>query len=546
MRLPEPSPSSGGPFAAPVRSRDALSSVQSSNSFFRPSVDFTSIFKGNSVPNLSAPIASQPSKKTVQPWDDEEDEAVQVNDSATVQPLALAVDAPITSASPVIGADKQVATPKDSATATPATAGAADGSDSTRLAANEDASENVGQTTETRGERATLAKPVADIEKTSPEVAGGTGETFSPVSDQDRQTERLPSQITAETRVPIGHHDAASDAQLAAQTQNQNALTGNGQSTSANDGKNASNRNSARQGRGRSGGTAAQQGRAAQAEVAARTRNEAATTEADSAVGQAGAVDASLASGSTDATTITKPRAVELAPTPGETSVLEAPVVAGPVAAGSQPATGPLATGGQSSDLGAIGKTSNDDSGRSGDRSAARTDENLSRTDIADRARLIHRISKAFTKMGTDGGQIRMKMHPETLGGVLLEMRVRGRNVEATVTADNEAARGVLQQQLSELRQRLESQGMTVQRLEVALRDDSTTGGSLLQDHRGEMFGGDRGSGDNGQSRRPPGPGNTAKTSESSLNPGGGSQPGAGASARSLSPAAPGTLDLRL
>ncbi len=109
-----------------------------------------------------------------------------------------------------------------------------------------------------------------------------------------------------------------------------------------------------------------------------------------------------------------------------------------------------------------------------------------SRSDLAAQARLIHRISKAFTKLSAAGGQVRMRLHPEHLGSVQLEMRVSGRNVEARVTADNEAARSALQQQLSELRQRLESQGLQVQRLEVELSDPSSEGGWARDDASGQ------------------------------------------------------------
>jgi flagellar hook-length control protein FliK len=76
-------------------------------------------------------------------------------------------------------------------------------------------------------------------------------------------------------------------------------------------------------------------------------------------------------------------------------------------------------------------------------------------TEVADRARLVHRISKAFQKMGVDGGHVRLKMHPEELGGVQLEMQVSGRTVRATVTAETEQARQVIQANWPELRQRL-------------------------------------------------------------------------------------------
>ncbi len=95
------------------------------------------------------------------------------------------------------------------------------------------------------------------------------------------------------------------------------------------------------------------------------------------------------------------------------------------------------------------------------------------RTDIADRARLVHRIAKAFQKMGIDSGQVRLKMHPDELGGVQIEMQVTGRSVKAKVIADGEDARQLLQDSLPELRQRLESQGLTVERLDVELRSEN-------------------------------------------------------------------------
>lgn len=98
----------------------------------------------------------------------------------------------------------------------------------------------------------------------------------------------------------------------------------------------------------------------------------------------------------------------------------------------------------------------------------------LGRGELADRVRMIHRIAKAFTKLGPDGGQVRMRMHPESLGSVMLEMRVKGRQVEARVTAESPAAASLLREQIGDLRQRLEGQGLTVQRLEIDSRDESS------------------------------------------------------------------------
>jgi flagellar hook-length control protein FliK len=202
--------------------------------------------------------------------------------------------------------------------------------------------------------------------------------------------------------------------------------------------------------------------------------------------------------------------------------------------------------GGTSSDTAAIELRAGDPAGHNNDPTSSGKTENLSRTDIADRARLIHRITKAFAKLGVDGGQVRMKLHPETLGGVLLEMRVRGRQVEATVTADNEVARDLLLQQLPELRQRLESQGMTVNRLEVALQDDSATGGSLSHESHGHRFGDEHGTKGFDQSNRGGPSSAAAKRINKALGDEAGRAVNALAANAMTGPAAPGTLDLRL
>ncbi len=121
---------------------------------------------------------------------------------------------------------------------------------------------------------------------------------------------------------------------------------------------------------------------------------------------------------------------------------------------------------------------------RSAESAGADSTPSSRRTDIADRARLVHRIAKAFQKMGIDSGQVRLKMHPDELGGVQIEMQVTGRSVKAMVIADGEDARQLLQDSLPELRQRLESQGLTVERLDVELRSESERSSLMNQNQQ--------------------------------------------------------------
>ena len=83
------------------------------------------------------------------------------------------------------------------------------------------------------------------------------------------------------------------------------------------------------------------------------------------------------------------------------------------------------------------------------------------------RIKLIQRVSKAFQHLGPDGGSVRLRLAPAELGSVRVEMQVHDRRVRARVVAETEAASNALREHLPDLRARLESYGMQVERLEV-------------------------------------------------------------------------------
>ena len=93
--------------------------------------------------------------------------------------------------------------------------------------------------------------------------------------------------------------------------------------------------------------------------------------------------------------------------------------------------------------------------------------------DVAARVRLIQRVSRAFQQLGASGGIVRMKLAPPELGSIRIEMRVQDRQVEARVVAESEAASQLIREHLPELRQRLESQGLRVERLDVRNEADA-------------------------------------------------------------------------
>lgn len=447
--------------------------------------------------------------------------------------------------------------PADSATETPTTNQLGKSPDSTKQADSTEsdsdklaASQNESSSNVRSAESASNGV-AGNQENTAATTPGGIAGEAGPSTNTEmtiaETSDPANLQVAGDPGLKTGQVVQSGNAELAAQSQrqvDQAATAGTTPTTESDDGSNRTSRN----GRGRNIGNTPQKARPGQSESPTAKRDQAAASSSEAVAGKTGQIDLALANETTDGTANPESVATPITPTAVQTPLADAGIAAGQAVGTNTPDTGyrSVAVGPSSGEFASIGPSSSDNSGRNGDQLSSRNAENLSRTDIADRARLIHRISKAFTKMGVDGGQIRMKMHPETLGGVLLEMRVRGKNVEATVTADNEAARGLLQQQLSELRQRLESQGMTVQRLEVALRDDTATSGALSNDPRGEMSGGDRHSDGYGQSHYSSGSGNSRNNRASATLNAAATLPKAGVMTLPRSPAAPGTLDLRL
>ncbi len=104
------------------------------------------------------------------------------------------------------------------------------------------------------------------------------------------------------------------------------------------------------------------------------------------------------------------------------------------------------------------------------------------------RVKLIQRVSKAFQHLGPEGGVVRLRLAPAEMGSVRVEMRIQQRKVEARVVAETEAASNALREHLPELRQRLESQGMQVERIEVE-SEGSESGTNHNRHHAGQSGG---------------------------------------------------------
>lgn len=104
--------------------------------------------------------------------------------------------------------------------------------------------------------------------------------------------------------------------------------------------------------------------------------------------------------------------------------------------------------------------------------------------DTANRVKLIQRVSKAFQHVGADGGSIRIRLAPEELGTVRIEMQVQNKQVRARVVAETDAASQVLRENLPDLRSRLETLGVAVEQIDVETEGQESTLGNFGGNHQ--------------------------------------------------------------
>ena len=70
-----------------------------------------------------------------------------------------------------------------------------------------------------------------------------------------------------------------------------------------------------------------------------------------------------------------------------------------------------------------------------------------------------------------DGGTLKMKLQPRTLGEIEIQLRLQAGSVQGEITAATQSARALLTKNLDELVSSLETRGVTVDRLEVKLAE---------------------------------------------------------------------------
>ncbi|MGC4003564.1 MAG: flagellar hook-length control protein FliK [Pirellulales bacterium] len=108
-----------------------------------------------------------------------------------------------------------------------------------------------------------------------------------------------------------------------------------------------------------------------------------------------------------------------------------------------------------------------------------------------DRVRLVQRVSRAFQTIGSDGGEMKIRLSPPELGAVKLEVSLRDGTLIARMETETAAAKTVLLDNLPQLRERLAEQNVRIESFEVDVRDqqspsDGREFNEKLREHRAQ------------------------------------------------------------
>ncbi|QDV55034.1 flagellar hook-length control protein FliK [Rosistilla oblonga] len=104
--------------------------------------------------------------------------------------------------------------------------------------------------------------------------------------------------------------------------------------------------------------------------------------------------------------------------------------------------------------------------------------------DQVDRAKLLQRVSRAFQQLGTDGGSLKIRLHPPRLGSVGIDVNVSGRKINARIVTESEAASHALRENLHDLKNRLAEQGFQIESIEIGMESEMGTSQGGQQEQR--------------------------------------------------------------
>ncbi len=137
--------------------------------------------------------------------------------------------------------------------------------------------------------------------------------------------------------------------------------------------------------------------------------------------------------------------------------------------------TGTMATSAASAQRGAASSTATSGSSAS---TASSSDGSTPITQ-QERVRLVQRVARSFSRLGPDGGQVTLKLHPPQLGVLNVSIKIEGQTMTARLQTETSAARDAIIESLPILRDRLSEQGIEIEKfqVEVGQQEDLASGG---------------------------------------------------------------------
>ncbi len=97
---------------------------------------------------------------------------------------------------------------------------------------------------------------------------------------------------------------------------------------------------------------------------------------------------------------------------------------------------------------------------------------------------IVNQVIDRFTLNRTlESGSITMKLHPQELGELRMEIKIEQDNIKAHITTQNPQVQEILDRHLPRLREALEAQGLNLEQMQVSVASDSNSNTQQFQEH---------------------------------------------------------------
>ena len=159
--------------------------------------------------------------------------------------------------------------------------------------------------------------------------------------------------------------------------------------------------------------------------------------------------------------------------TPATTAPMPSAMPLSPTASVQVRAASAESSGSATTETNSLGPTAPTRSvGTQAAKTESKNDVERSEVTQQERVRVIQRIARSFNRISAEGGTINLRLHPEHLGSVTVQVRMEGRSMSAKLLTETPAARDAIMADLPVLRQRLADQGFDVTKFQVDVTEN--------------------------------------------------------------------------